>query len=76
MSIVLPVDISFADWVATLQVDYSTDEVPMYFTEDNWREFADYTKRLNTFSNDDIPGHDGFNDWRDWAQRLAQTLNG
>ncbi len=74
MSIVLPVNITFEKWVASLQVDYSTNEVPMYFTENNWRDFADRCRRLNTFNNDDLPLHNNFPDWQSWAQRLVQAL--
>lgn len=74
MSIVLPVNISFEKWIASLQVDYSINEVPMYFKEENWRNFADATRRLNTFNNDDIALHNNFPDWQSWAERVVQAL--
>lgn len=74
MSIVLPVNITFEKWISSLQVDYSTQEVPSYFVEENWRQFADATRRLNTFNNEDIPLHNSFDDWRSWAIRVVQTL--
>lgn len=74
MSIVLPVNISFEKWIAELQVDYSVNEVPMYYIEANWRDFADATRRLNTFNNDDIPLQSSFPDWQAWAQRVVQAL--
>lgn len=72
--IVLPVAISFERWVAELQVDFSTEEIPLNYKEENWRDFADQLRRLSTFSNNQIPTHDGFSDWRQWAMRVVQTL--
>jgi len=75
MSIVLPINISFNDWIGSLQTDYSTNEVPIHFQESEWRLFVDAVKRLNTFANDDTPSHQGFATWQDWAMRLTQVLN-
>lgn len=74
MSIVLPVNISFERWISSLQIDYSSNEVPSYFKKNQWREFADAARRLNTFNNADIPLHNSFPDWQSWAERVVQAL--
>ncbi len=72
--IVLPVGISFARWVAELQVDYSTDEIPFPPSEDRWQDWAMRVKERNIFQNDDIPDPRGYVTWRDWAMRVTQVL--
>lgn len=76
MTIVLPSDgISFQYWASTLQVDYSTEEVPFPPNEDRWKEWAQRVVERNVFQNDSIPNPASFDTWRDWAARVVQVLN-
>jgi hypothetical protein len=75
MSIVLPMGMSFRRWAATLQVDYSTEDVPLPPPEDQWQGWAQRLVERNVFQNDQIPNPIGFKGWQDWAIRVAQVLS-
>lgn len=74
--IVLPTQsMSFQYWAATLQTDYSSQDVPLPFSENMWQDWAQALKERNVFQNNEIPDPRQFSDWRSWATRLVQVLN-
>lgn len=75
MSIVLPLNIPFRRWASELQVDYSTEDVPLPPDEKDWKQWAQRLVERNVFQNDQIPNPLGFENWQDWAIRVVQVLN-
>lgn len=71
---ILPYNISFEDWAASVVQDFPLDIVPVEANEDNWKEWANYVAFSRTFSQNDVPGPDGFDDWHDWAERVYQLM--
>jgi len=76
VSIVLPINMSFQDWAATLFVDFSTDSIPIPPDEEDWQLWAQYMIERDVFQNDSIPLPYGFSGWREWAERVAAVVNG
>lgn len=73
---VLPVAISFQRWATELNIDYSTETIPIPPNEKDWQGWAERVIARNIFNNDQIPLPSGFPDWRSWAMRVVQCLNG
>lgn len=77
ISIALPVHISFFNWASTLLIDFSTQEIPIPPTDENdWQPWAERVFARGVFSNDAIPDPRFFQDWRSWAMRVVQVVNG
>jgi hypothetical protein len=66
----LPIHISFCDWANQLWLSIN-ELVPIAFSENKWREWAQSLNTLNSFSS--IPDPNKFKTWQDWAQALLQN---
>lgn len=76
-SIVLPVVINFYNWACSLLIDFSQQEIPIPPRDEaKWKEWAQRVYARNIFSNDNIPNPSLFSDWRTWAMRVCQAING
>jgi len=75
MSIVLPENISFNDWMASLLVDFNTKQVvPKDYDEINWREICDNVATSPIFTSRAAPLTSGFSSWQEWAKTAVNTF--
>jgi hypothetical protein len=67
-----PETMDWQDWVDTMVGFNGRSAVPMLASsDDDWREFADRIALIVP----DAPGHDEFQDWREWAHALRASLS-
>lgn len=62
--------ISFSDWIASVAIDYPSQNIPIHFDEPRWRDFVDYLRENAIFP--DVPQHNFFPEWRDWGMRFYE----
>ena len=70
----LPVGISLLDWAQQLRSEYSEDDIPVLYNQNDWQNWGNSLRLIGTFSGASIPRTESFSDWREWAQRFTQTI--
>ena len=64
-------NISFKDWAASLQIDFTTeDTIPSNPSEENWKQWAKIVSNSTTFVQAQSPQPENFDNWRDWGKVL------
>lgn len=71
-SIVVPRDIDFLTWTATLFTDLPNLNIPLAESEQNWKDWAETMLLENDLVN--IPLPENFENWRDWADYFVNSL--
>lgn len=65
---------TFDSWASLMVEQYAAQQLEIPGPTTDWREWATGFKSIALFSNDGVPGPEGFENWSDWASALANTL--
>jgi len=66
---------SFADFVASLIVDFPQDNIPSFSNEKDWKLFGDFLVQENSFSKNGAPSPKGFKSRTQWEQAVYQSMS-
>lgn len=77
MSVLLtsPHSLSLEDWAAQVRTDLSDDNIPEFFPGMDWQEWGRRCLDESSFGRRGAPAPEFFSDWREWADRVFQTLS-
>ena len=62
-------------FAASLIIDFPNDNVPILVAENEWKFWGNQLIQEPSFSVNDAPRTDGFNEWKAWAQGLYYTMS-
>ena len=65
----------FVSWASLMCEAYATQQLVIPEANTNWAEWAEGLKSIDVFTNEGIPGPQGFADWQAWAQELVNAVN-
>ena len=65
----------FEDWNGNFLIWFGEQPIP-YNTEERWQETASAIAALSFFEVYPIPFPETFETWQDWADEVAQLING
>jgi len=66
---------TFESWACLMVEQYAAQQLAIPTPDTDWRLWARGLKAIDVFTNEAIPGPDGFNDWFDWAAALLGAIN-
>jgi hypothetical protein len=65
---------TFDSWACLMVEQYAGQQLEIPGPTTDWREWATGLKSIALFSNDGVPGPEGFEDWSDWATALLNSV--
>jgi hypothetical protein len=71
--VIIPIGIGLMDWSASLLIDYPDDNLPILYTEENWKDWGNVVIGAPSFDALNAPPTDGYDNWQDWAMALYQA---
>jgi hypothetical protein len=66
---------SFSDFVASLVIDFPTDNIPIFTDEKDWVLFGNLLVQENSFAKNGAPSPNGFSSRTQWEQALFQSMS-
>lgn len=77
MTMMLPVDVSYDDWMSQLKHDRpELSDIVVRPNEQNWINDVELLLRSPICSTLNIPRPSGFLSWRDWADQFVKSYGG
>jgi len=70
----MPINTDLQTWGASLVIDFPNDNVPLYFTGDDWRTWGNMLRQENTFANNGVPGTEHYPEWTEWALAVYRQM--
>jgi hypothetical protein len=62
-------------WASLMVEGYAAQQLEIPGAESEWRSWAAGFKGIDVFSKDAVPDPYAFEDWKDWAAQLVNTLS-
>jgi len=66
---------NFESWASLMCEAYAPQQLEIPTATTDWKLWADGLKAIDVFTNEAIPGAQGFNDWQLWAEALMNAVN-
>lgn len=70
---IIPIGIGLTDWAASLLIDYPDDNLPILYTEEEWKDWGDTVIGAPSFDRLNAPPPGLYDNWHDWAMALYQA---
>ena len=64
---ILPLYIDFLDWAASLVIDFPTENIPVLYNENDWKDYGNQLVLCDSFYDAGAPGTDSYDDRQKWA---------
>lgn len=61
-------------WAASLIVDFPSDNIPLLRNGSDWRRWGNLVVREKSFSTQEAPVTNGFEDWKPWATEVYRVM--
>ena len=71
----LPTYSTWDDWNGNM-IHYFTEQQFPFVSEPDWKLLASAIALNPVFDKYSVPSPDMFNDWREWALQLTESING
>jgi hypothetical protein len=65
----------FVSWASLMCEAYAAQQLSIPDVNTDWTLWAEGLKAIDVFTNEGIPGPQGFADWQIWAQELVNAVN-
>ena len=65
----------FLSWAYLMVEAYSTQNLEIPISEDNWKLWGNGLRAIDVFANEAIPLTDSFQNWQEWAEALVNAVN-
>lgn len=72
---IMPLNITFPLWAASLLVDFPTDNIPLYKEGHDWELWGDAVVQTPSFAEQGAPGTKGFSEPLEWAKIIYNVMN-
>lgn len=71
---IIPRQIQFKNWAASLIQDFGNDDVPVLMDEKNWKSWAYQVIQEESFASQGAPSPATFKTKEDWANALFSSM--
>lgn len=65
----------FKTWANSLFVDFPTDDIPSLYDENDWKRWGEILIQNTSFSENNAPSPQNYNDSLKWAQDVFYSMN-
>jgi hypothetical protein len=65
--------IDLLDWAASLLIDFPDDNLPILYTDREWKDWGNEVIGAPTFDGLNAPPTDLYDNWQEWAFALYQA---
>lgn len=66
---------TFDSWASLMCEGYAAQNLSIPDATTDWTTWAEGLKAIDIFTNEGVPGPQGFADWQEWAQALVNAVN-
>lgn len=71
----IPEFTDFKTWANSLIIDFPTDDIPLLYDEDKWKEWGNVLIQTTSFAENNAPQPETYADPLKWAKDVFYSMN-